>query len=265
VRTRTLTATVSVLVALAGLAPVARAATIPVTTLDDLVNPGDGVCSLREAILAVDAPPGAADCIRANANTIALGPGKHVLTRTGPPEDAGSTGDLDVDSGTVTLTVKGAGAGATSIDGAGLGDRLFDIAAGAPGVAFESLTLTGGRARSGTNGPPGVAGTAGESGGAIRSLSALSLTDVTVADNRAGTAVPVERIRRAVGSPSQAAPAARAAMREPFRSPGRSRWCASLSHSTSRGTAARAAAARRVPMAGRPGVRAAPAERAGQF
>ena len=105
VRPRTLTATVSVLVALAGLAPAARAATIPVTTQADVVNPTDGACSLREAILAVDTPPGTGDCGRAdaNANTIALGPGQHVLTRVGASESAGSTGDLDVDSGTVTL------------------------------------------------------------------------------------------------------------------------------------------------------------------
>src|SRR6185369_11863985 len=166
----------------------ASASTIPVTTLADVVDSADERCSLREAIIAVNTPPGSGDCVRAdaNANTISLGAGTHTLTRTGPGEEAASTGDLDVVAGTVTLTIAGSGAGATSIAGSGLGDRLLDIRLGAPSVIVQNLTLTGGRAPSGAYGGDGGVGGTGESGGAIRSAAALTLTDDVVTDNRAG-------------------------------------------------------------------------------
>jgi CSLREA domain-containing protein len=166
----------------------ASASTIPVTTLADVVDSADEKCSLREAIIAVNTPPGSGDCVRAdaNANTISLGAGTHTLTRTGPGEEAASTGDLDVVAGTVTLTIAGAGAGATSIAGSGLGDRLLDIRLGAPSVIVQNLTLTGGRAPSGAYGGDGGVGGTGESGGAIRSAAALTLTGDVVTDNRAG-------------------------------------------------------------------------------
>ena len=166
----------------------ASASTIPVTTLEDVVDSADGTCSVREAILAVNAPPGSGDCVRAdaNANTISLGAGTHTLTRTGAGEGAASTGDLDVLPGTVSLALVGAGAGQTTISGAGLGDRLLDIQFGAPSVTVQNMTLTGGRAPSGGLGAEGAAGGTGESGGAIRSLAALTLADAVVTDNRAG-------------------------------------------------------------------------------
>ena len=166
----------------------ATASTIPVTTLEDVVDSADGRCSLREAILAVNAPPGSGDCVRAdaNANTIQLGAGTYTLTRAGAHEDAASTGDLDLLAGTVSLTLVGSGAGQTTISAAGLGDRLVDVRPGAPSLAIQNMTLTGGRAPSGTPGNPGAAGGLGEAGGAIRSAGPLALTDVVVTDNRAG-------------------------------------------------------------------------------
>jgi CSLREA domain-containing protein len=186
---RRLAATVTVLLGVAGASP-ATAATIPVTTLADVVDPADGACALREAVLAVSAPPGTGDCARAdaNANTISLGAGEHVLSRAGASENAGATGDLDVLAVTVSLTLTGAGPGATTIVATGLGDRLLDIASGGPAVTLEKLTLTGGRAPSGSPGGANTSATggAGEPGGAIRSLAALTLTDVAATDNRAG-------------------------------------------------------------------------------
>jgi len=177
-----------------GFAAPAGAATIPVTTTADTVDAADGACALREAVLAVNAPPGTGDCVRAdaNANTIALGPGTHALTRVGVGENAAATGDVDILAGTVSLTISGAGAGTTTINAAALGDRLFDVASGAPAVTFQQLTLTGGRAPSGQPGQAGTsqAGGAGEHAGAILSLAGLTLTDVVVTDNRAGAGGP---------------------------------------------------------------------------
>ena len=55
----------------------AAAATLKVTTTFDEVNAGDGACSLREAIAAIDSPGSAnGDCSPAafGTNTIVLGP-----------------------------------------------------------------------------------------------------------------------------------------------------------------------------------------------
>jgi CSLREA domain-containing protein len=179
-----------------GLPAAAHAATITVTTTTDEVS-NDGACSLREAITAVDSPPGAGDCAAADGgtNTIVLPAGRYRLTITGAHEDANATGDLDVGGATSGLTIQGAGAGLTLIDGAGLGDRVLDIAAGAPSVALTALTITDGHAPDGIagafgNGTNGGNGTAGEDGGGIRSHAPLSLTDAAVVGNQAGAGGP---------------------------------------------------------------------------
>jgi CSLREA domain-containing protein len=165
----------------------ARAGVIQVTTRADETSAGDGSCSLREAISAVDSPQAGGDCSVAGggSDTISLGPGTYVLSLPGPREDSNATGDLDVTGTVRNLTIEGAGAGVTTIDATQLGDRVMDIDSGAT-TTIRDLTISGGRAPAGTPGGAGMPGAKGDSGGAIRNLGSLSLTGVVVANNQAG-------------------------------------------------------------------------------
>jgi hypothetical protein len=99
------------------LAAAARAATFHVDRFDDTASatacmdaaPND--CSLRGAIIAANAAPG--------ADTIVLPAGTYGLAIKGAAENMAATGDLDV---TDDLTLQGAGAATTIIDGSQLGD-----------------------------------------------------------------------------------------------------------------------------------------------
>ena len=181
---------VLLLVLLAGLlvaAAPARAGVIQVTTRADETSPGDGSCSLREAISAVNSPQPGSDCTGAGggSNIISLGPGIYRLSLPGPGEDSNAGGDLDI-AGTVrNLTIAGVAEGVTTIDAAGLGDRVMDVASGAS-VSISDLTISGGRAPAGAPGGAGTAGGKGDSGGAIRNVGSLSLTRVVIGGNQAG-------------------------------------------------------------------------------
>ena len=121
-------------------APIARAATITVTTTDDEVN-SDGDCSLREAVRAANLDQAVDACPAGNgADTIRLPAGTYILTVAGMSEDAALTGDLDI---TEDLTINGARRTNTTIDAGGL-DRVFDLI-GAPVVQIVDVTITGGR------------------------------------------------------------------------------------------------------------------------
>jgi CSLREA domain-containing protein len=91
----------------------AHAATFVVTKTAD-TNDGtcDSDCSLREAIIAANANPG--------ADVITLPAGTYTLTIPGAGEDGGATGDLDILG---DLTINGAGASTTIVNGGGL-DRV---------------------------------------------------------------------------------------------------------------------------------------------
>ena len=92
---------------------------------------GSGTCTtLRAAIRAANATPG--------ADTINLPAGTYTLTITGADEDQGATGDLDI---TDSVTITGAGVGSTLIDGAALGDRVFQIIQ--TGTSTVSVTISG--------------------------------------------------------------------------------------------------------------------------
>ena len=181
---------VLLLVLLAGLlvaAAPARAGVVQVTTRADETTPGDGSCSLREAISAVNSPQPGSDCsgTGGGSNVISLGPGIYRLSLPGPGEDSNAGGDLDI-AGTVrNLTIAGVAEGVTTIDAAGLGDRVMDVAGGAS-VSIGDLTISGGRAPAGAPGGAGTAGGKGDSGGAIRNVGSLGLTRVVIADNQAG-------------------------------------------------------------------------------
>ena len=171
----------------------AVASTITVTTADDVVTAGEGRCSLRQAITAVNlgATTGACAPVGAGAPTIVLGPRAYGLTILPAGLDDNASGDLDISAPSVTIT--GAGA-ATMIDARALGDRALDIAAAAH-VTLSNLTLSGGHALDGQPGAPGVGsgtpqnggmGGQGADGGGIRNAGTLTLDHVTVTASHAG-------------------------------------------------------------------------------
>jgi CSLREA domain-containing protein len=185
---RIVTLTVTVLFA-AG-AGQAAAATLTVTTFDDLSGPGDGHCSLREAIAAVDSPGTAgSDCKPAafGANTIVIPAGTTTLASHFDPT-TGGLGELVIAPTVTNLTIVGAGETKTTIaTRSDFSDRLLRISPGAT-VAIKELTLTGGRAVVGDGGLAGTgnAAGAGANGGAILNDGSLTLIDSAVMKSRAG-------------------------------------------------------------------------------
>lgn len=144
------------------------AATFVVTTPDDLVDaaPGNatcasagGSCSLRAAIQEANALAG--------ADTIQLPGGEFRITRTGTPDDdAADIGDFDI---TDSTTLLGSAGGITVIHGRAF-VRVFDVI-GPAIVSMQRLTIRDGSLRG------------GEDGAGIRNDGALTLTDVTLANN----------------------------------------------------------------------------------
>jgi hypothetical protein len=130
-------------------------AVLTVTTPLDLLNGGDGVLSLREAIIDANATPG--------ADTIVVPAGTYMLTLAGTNEDAAATGDLDI---TADLTIRGAGAGRTIIDASSLGDRVFDVHGG-------TVTISGVKIQNG----------ASTAGGGIFNRGTLTVQDSTLSGN----------------------------------------------------------------------------------
>ena len=178
----------------------ADAATLKVTTTTDELATGDGSCSLREAIFAVDFPGSVTDCGVADkkSNTIVLGAKQYGLSIGPFSGDDDTTGDLNV-TGQTTLTISGSGESATIIDANGL-DRVLSVGSSAT-VTLRRLTVTGGHGRGGKNGSPGdpnlscSAGGAGRRGtdaggigrgGGISNHGALTLSHVAVIGNTAG-------------------------------------------------------------------------------
>jgi hypothetical protein len=147
-------------------APAASATTFTADRLtDDPMNGcAVGGCTLREAVQAAKGHPG--------PDTVALLPGRYVLSLVGNGEDAGVTGDLDLRG---PLTVAGQGVKKTRIDAQPIGisapdggDRVFDAHMGA-------VTLRGFRTDNSS-----VAG----NGGGIRTTGSgsLLLDGVRIAD-----------------------------------------------------------------------------------
>jgi len=167
-------AVVLALLLLALLTPVATAATITVTSTAD-TSAADGLCSLREAIIAANTDNAVDGCAAGNGeDVIAFGaslpsPAVFVLTEAGSGEDGAITGDLDV---TGALTIIGAGAGNTILDG-NQADRLIEVRPGAR-LMISDVTLR--------NGNPGPA----EGGGIlVDATAALTLTRSAVTLNSA--------------------------------------------------------------------------------
>ncbi len=129
------------------------------TTVDTNDGRCDTQCSVREAILAANAHPGA-DTVRIPAGTYDLG-------IPGAGEDAGATGDLDI---TDAVAVKGAGESRTVLSAAGI-DRVLQVFGGP--TSISGVTITHGLAPANSGG-----------GGGIRvDAETVTLSHVIVADN----------------------------------------------------------------------------------
>lgn len=123
-------------------------------------------CSLREAVIAANAAGG--------DNTILLPAGTYYLDTPGANEDSAATGDLDINTGSLTIT--GDGANTTIIDGNQL-DRIFDILGGSQ-VTVSGVTIRNGKL-SGDSETDG-------SGAGIRVVQGtLSLSQVILQQNKA--------------------------------------------------------------------------------
>ena len=111
-------------------------ATFTVTTLSDVVDAGDSVLSLREAVIAAND--------NSEADTIVLAAGTYDLTISGT---GAAAGDLNIES---NITIQGAGAQKTSIAGAasGFDSRLFSVFNGA-NLTLQDMTVEGGSVSSG--------------------------------------------------------------------------------------------------------------------
>jgi CSLREA domain-containing protein len=165
----------SALIALALLAPsAAHAATIAVTTTTDVINSTDGLCSLREAIIAANtntaSGPGAGECVAGTGtDLISLPAGTYTLTIAPTGANDATSGDLNI---TQALDIVGTGS-PTVVGGGGWADRIFDIASGVA-VSMSGFTISGGN-RAITTGVDG--------GGGIRSDGPLTLTTMTISGN----------------------------------------------------------------------------------
>lgn len=114
--------------------PVSITTNFNVTKIDD-TNDGvcDADCSLREAIIAANAQPG--------ADSVIVPAGIYTLTIPGTGEDAGATGDLDI---TDDLTLTGVSAETTVIDGAGI-DLVVEVTGTVtPTVVIDRVAIRGG-------------------------------------------------------------------------------------------------------------------------
>jgi CSLREA domain-containing protein len=148
----------------------ALAASFTVTkTADTADGACNADCSLREAIIAANAAPG--------ADTITLPAGTYTLTLTGQNEDASASGDLDIGD---SLTISGAGAATTIIDGNNT-DAVFDtfIAPAGTMINLSNLTIQ--------HGNPTNAGFEGGGGIYVKNTVTMSLSNVSVLNNTANT------------------------------------------------------------------------------
>jgi CSLREA domain-containing protein len=160
-----LTMVATLLAGLALTATPAKAADFTLTTNWDAF-PGDGLCSLREAIIAANTDTAVDACpAGSGTDTIILPAGGYILTVAGINEYAALTGDLNI---TEDLIIVGAGSASTWIS-ANLIDRVFHII-GTATVEISAVTITLGKAGRGAG---------------ILNYGTLTLTDVSFTDNNA--------------------------------------------------------------------------------
>ncbi|MDP6452813.1 MAG: trypsin-like serine protease [SAR202 cluster bacterium] len=176
----------------------ARATTpINVSTTTDLMSGTDGVCSLREAVIAASTNSASGsvtgECPAGSALTdkIMLPLGTYTLTRSGSANDQGS---LFISAG--KLEIAGASTTGTIIDATALGDRAFFVQTAS--ATISNLTVKGGQASGGgamriivnataTLNQVNVTGNSSTGdAGAIRNEGALTVNDSSIAGNTSG-------------------------------------------------------------------------------
>jgi hypothetical protein len=135
---------------------------IDVTTFDDVVNPADGLISLREAVSLANTSEDPDAVINLQAGT-------YLIALAGSGEDDNATGDFDVYK---TLQIVGQDLDVTIINANDL-DRIFDVHAGTR-FTMTNLSLYNGFVRGG--------------GGGIRTLVPVTLTNVLFSGNEARAA-----------------------------------------------------------------------------
>ncbi len=149
-----------------------QAATITVNTEADELAEGGG-CSLREAIISANNHAASYGCLLDGTGdiTILIPDGTYYLTRSEVETVISGSDDLDI---VTSMTITGAGMYETSIDGSDL-FRIFDIQAGDTStIAINDLTIRNGNSGAST-------------GGGIRNASNLTLNQVRIQRNHAGT------------------------------------------------------------------------------
>ncbi|MBZ0252664.1 MAG: CSLREA domain-containing protein [Candidatus Methylomirabilis sp.] len=155
----------------------ARAATFVVSkTADTLDGACDADCSLREAVVAANAAPG--------ADVIEIPAGVYVLSRPGAKEQLSRTGDLDIWD---PVTLLGAGRTATILDGGEIDRVLHVLEPPAPAQAGYRVEVRDLTIRKGKTDEAG--------GGALNaSRGVLAFTRATITNNLAavggGAATP---------------------------------------------------------------------------
>ena len=156
--------------------PVAQGNIIIVNSYLDAKQGNDGLCTLREAIIAANSDKKSGgrqgECSAGNgADTIMLDVGRYELSRNdNGGEDAATTGDLDITS---DITLIGHGFGQTIIDSSGIADRALHILNGTVEISNITVTKNGGT----VSGP----------GGGLHNRGNLTLIDSTIEDNSTNT------------------------------------------------------------------------------
>ncbi len=145
--------------------------TFTVTASSDIVDstPGDGICetalgnglcTLRAAVMEANAHIG--------VDTIILPAANFFLTIPGAGENFAATGDLDI---TESLVIQGENDETTIINAIGLGDRVIQVLSTAASVTISNVSIT--------------EGDVSESGGGILSEAPLTLSNIRVFANHA--------------------------------------------------------------------------------
>ena len=159
-------------------APVVRGSVFHVTDINDTTN----VTSLRGAIMAANNVPW-----WKSENVIILSLGTYHLTIPKANGSPGSSGELEITQG--NLTIETEGTNVAIIDATGLGDRVLSVDASAR-VWLRNLVVTGGKSRDGQDVSYGrntfFPGNA-KNGGGICNAGWLVLDHCTISNNACGT------------------------------------------------------------------------------
>ena len=165
-----------------------------VTTTTDVINAGDGVLSLREAVIAANNLAGADEI------NLPAGNYERTIFNTAGPENAAAQGDFDILG---NVTINGAGQGTNPATAAIINggpatlDRVFHAAAGIS-VTFNNLTILGGQAFDN-----GTSGTASHGGGILADIGTTLVLDNVLIQNNSAHGVHGGNQTGNVGTPAR--------------------------------------------------------------